>query len=76
MVLYDTGCRISEAPALTSKSIDMSVRAEMFECLKKQHCGSDHNAPLPVTRGEARNVMPSLEAAIRSATERRTVAVI
>ena len=33
-------------------------------------------APPPVTGGEARNVMLVLEAAIRSAAERRTVAVI
>ena len=35
-VLHDTGCRISEALALTAESIDLSGRAVMFESLKKR----------------------------------------
>jgi integrase len=38
-VLRDTGCRISEALALTSESIDLSGRAVMFESLKKRRPG-------------------------------------
>jgi len=39
MVLHDTGCRISEALALTSESIDLSGRAVMFESFKKRRRG-------------------------------------
>jgi integrase/recombinase XerD len=38
-VLYDTGCRISEAMALTPESVDLSGRALMFETIKKRRRG-------------------------------------
>ena len=48
-VLRDTGCRISEALALTSESIDLSGRAVMFESLKKRRPGIYRAVPVPPT---------------------------
>ena len=48
-VLHDTGCRISEALALTSESIDLSGRAVMFESLKKRRRGIYRAVPVPPT---------------------------
>ena len=48
-VLHDTGCRISEALALTSESIDLSGRAVMFESLKKCRRGIYRAVPVPLT---------------------------
>src|SRR4051794_21988645 len=49
MVLHDTGCRISEALALTLESIDLSGRAVMFESLKKRRRGIYRAVPVPPT---------------------------
>jgi integrase/recombinase XerD len=46
-VLHDTGCRISEALALTSENIDLSGRAVMFESLKKRRRGIYWAVPVP-----------------------------
>jgi integrase/recombinase XerD len=46
-VLHDTGCRISEALALTSENIDLSGRAVMFESLKKRRRGIYRAVPVP-----------------------------
>jgi integrase/recombinase XerD len=46
-VLHDTGCRISEALALTSENIDLSDRALMFESLKKRRRGIYRAVPVP-----------------------------
>ena len=46
-VLHDTGCRISEALALTPERIDLSGRAVMFESLKKRRCGIYRAVPVP-----------------------------
>jgi integrase len=46
-VLHDTGCRISEALALTSASVDLSGRALMFESLKKRRRGIYRAVPVP-----------------------------
>ena len=48
-VLHDTGCRISEALALTSESVDLSGRAVMFETLKKRRRGIYRVVPVPPT---------------------------
>jgi integrase/recombinase XerD len=48
-VLHDTGCRISEALALTSESIDLSGRAVMFESLKKRRRSIYRAVPVPPT---------------------------
>src|SRR3954449_2955682 len=46
-VLHDTGCRISEALALTSENIDPSDRALMSESLKKRRRGIYRAVPVP-----------------------------
>jgi integrase/recombinase XerD len=48
-VLHDTGCRISEALALTPECIDLSGRAVMFESLKKRRRGVYRAVPVPPT---------------------------
>jgi len=46
-VLLYTGCRISEALALTVKDIDLSAEAITFECLKKRKRGVYRRVPVP-----------------------------
>jgi len=48
-VLHDTGCRISEALALTPEHIDLSGRVVMFESLKKRRRGIYRAMPVPPT---------------------------
>jgi integrase/recombinase XerD len=47
-VLHDTGCRISEALALTSERIDLTGRALVFESLKKRRRGVYRTVPVPL----------------------------
>jgi integrase/recombinase XerD len=46
-VLCFTGCRISEALALTAKSIDLSARVIVIESLKKRKAGVHRQVPVP-----------------------------
>jgi len=46
-VLLYTGCRISEALALTAKDIDLSEQVISFECLKKGVEGIRRRVPVP-----------------------------
>jgi integrase/recombinase XerD len=46
-VLHYTGCRISEALALTPKSIDLSAKLIIFESLKKRRKGLFRAVPVP-----------------------------
>src|ERR1043166_7342985 len=46
MVLAYTGCRISEALALTAKSIDFGAKALVFETLKKRKSGVFRAVPV------------------------------
>lgn len=46
-VLHDTGCRISEALALTPERIDLTGRVIMFESLKKRRRGLYRAVPVP-----------------------------
>jgi integrase/recombinase XerD len=46
-VLLYTGCRISEALALTAKDIDLSAQVISFECLKKGVKGIRRRVPVP-----------------------------
>lgn len=48
-VLHDTGCRISEALALTSESIDLSGWIVMFESFKKRRLGIHRAVSVPPT---------------------------
>jgi len=47
LVLAYTGCRISEALALTPKSFDFPGRAIVFETLKKRRAGVYRAVPMP-----------------------------
>jgi integrase/recombinase XerD len=47
LVLVYTGCRISEALALTPRSFDFSGRAIVFETLKKRRAGVYRAVPMP-----------------------------
>jgi len=46
-VLHATGCRISEALALTAQQIDLSGRVVVFESLKKRRKGVYRAVPVP-----------------------------
>jgi integrase len=46
-VLHATGCRISEALALTAQQIDLSGRVVVFESLKKRRRGVYRAVPVP-----------------------------
>ena len=46
-VLHATGCRISEALALTAQQIDLSGRVVAFESLKKRRKGVYRAVPVP-----------------------------
>jgi integrase len=46
-ILHDTGCRISEALALTPERIDLSGKAVVFESLKKRRQGVYRAVPVP-----------------------------
>src|SRR5215207_10956525 len=45
--LHATGCRISEALALTARQIDLSDRVVVFESLKKRRRGVFRAVPVP-----------------------------
>ena len=45
--LHATGCRISEALALTARQIDLSGRVVVFESLKKRRRGVFRAVPVP-----------------------------
>ena len=47
-VLCYTGCRISEALALTAKSVDLSARVIVIESLKKRRVGVHRQVPVPM----------------------------
>src|SRR3984893_3624001 len=46
-VLCYTGCRISEALALTAKSVDLSAKVIVIESLKKRKAGGHRQVPVP-----------------------------
>ena len=46
-VLCFTGCRISEALALTAKSVDLSAKVIVIESLKKRKAGVHRQVPVP-----------------------------
>jgi len=47
VILHDTGCRISEALALTADRVDFSGKAVVFETLKKRKRGVFRTVPVP-----------------------------
>jgi integrase/recombinase XerD len=46
-ILLYTGCRISEALALTTKDTDLSAKVIVFESLKKRRSGVYRQVPIP-----------------------------
>src|SRR5919202_5629435 len=46
-VLHATGCRISEALALTAERVDLAGRVVVFESLKKRRRGVYRSVPVP-----------------------------
>jgi integrase len=46
-VLHATGCRVSEALALTVERVDLSGRVVVFESLKKRRSGVYRAVPVP-----------------------------
>src|SRR3954454_23788685 len=46
-VLHDTGCRISEALALTPERVDLAGKALVFASLKKRRQGVYRAVPVP-----------------------------
>ena len=46
-VLHATGCRVSEALALTAERVDLAGRVVVFESLKKRRRGVFRAVPVP-----------------------------
>jgi integrase len=66
LVLHDTGCRISEALALTPRSVDLSGKAIVFETLKKRRSGVYRALPVPDSSLDILNTAHGLIEAHRS----------
>jgi len=66
LVLHDTGCRISEALALTPRSVDLSGKAIVFETLKKRRSGVYRAVPVPDSSLDILNTAHGLIEAHRS----------
>src|SRR5258707_14144160 len=59
-VLCYTGCRISEALALTAKSIDLSARVIVIESLKKRKAGVHRQGAVPPQLIEIMEMCPGI----------------
>jgi integrase/recombinase XerD len=59
-VLCYTGCRISEALALTAKSVDLSAKVIVIESLKKRKLGVHRQVPVPPELLDLLNVVHSI----------------
>src|SRR3954454_10848732 len=64
-VLHATGCRISEALALTPQQIDLSGRVVVFESLKKRRRGVFRAVPVPPELLDALDLVHSIREAQR-----------
>src|SRR3982751_5165370 len=64
-VLHATGCRISEALALTAQQIDLSGRVVVFESLKKRRKGVYRAVPVPPELLDALDLVHGLREAQR-----------
>src|SRR5215212_1497872 len=64
-VLHATGCRISEALALTAQQIDLSGRVVVFESLKKRRKGVYRAVPVPPELLDALDMVHGLREAQR-----------
>src|SRR4028118_1211783 len=65
--LHATGCRISEALALTARQVDLSGRVVVFESLKKRRKGVFRAVPVPPELLDA----PAMGHGLRGAAARR-----
>lgn len=65
LVLAYTGCRVSEALALTGKSIDGGGKAIIFETLKKRTKGIYRAVPVPNTLLDTLNLVHGLQESSR-----------
>ena len=63
LVLHYTGCRISEALALTPKRFDFSGKAIVFETLKKRRRGVYRAVPVPAEVLDTLNMVHGLQEA-------------
>jgi integrase/recombinase XerD len=66
MVLTYTGCRISEATALTRRSIDFGQKAIVFETLKKRQSGIFRSVPVPDSLLDTLNMAHGLKTSSKS----------
>ncbi len=66
MVLHDTGCRISEALALSPEQIDFNAQAIIFETLKKRRRGIFRAVPVPPESLDTLNMVHGLQEALKS----------
>jgi len=66
LVLAFTGCRISEALALTPKRIDLTGRAVIFETLKKRRSGVFRAVPVPSEVLDTLDMVHGIQEAQRS----------
>ncbi len=67
IVLHDTGCRLSEALALTPQSFDFNNQSIIFETLKKRQRGVFRAVPVPLSSLDTINVAFDLLRASRGA---------
>ena len=63
LVLHYTGCRISEALALTPASVDLSGKTIVFETLKKRRRGVYRAVPVPEEVLDTLNMVHGLQGA-------------
>src|SRR4051812_4267358 len=70
-VLHATGCRISEALALTAQQIDLSGRVVVFESLKKRKRGVFRAVPVPPELLDTLDMVHGLREAQRRGQGRR-----
>ncbi len=63
LVLHYTGCRISEALALTPASVDLPGKTIVFETLKKRRRGVYRAVPVPGEGWDTPNMLHGLHGA-------------
>ena len=71
--LADTGCRISEALALTADRVDLKDGTLIFESLKKRRAGVYRPVPVPPSLIDAMNMVHDIRAAQKRRDRGRAV---
>ncbi|MFP4146599.1 MAG: tyrosine-type recombinase/integrase [Halorhodospira sp.] len=72
LTLAYTGCRLSEALALTAERVDLAERSLVFESLKKRRRGHYRAVPVPAEVIDALDLAHDLRAVQRSGRAART----